>query len=231
MRVTKIRALIGLASLFLLGANQAHAADWFEGLSKKTPMVVNESSREIRLLAELKPSRFEPGWFTQLPGHHAVTWKGGKKSDEALFVTYVSDEDFYDAMRSLGAQPGNNLTTEAWTERDNPNSKAPKVKVKGDPVEILVYWKELESPVRLESALVDPSGKGIDMRFGGHKSFIEVWRSGCIACLQSCPGGKVSNHNYTLRDYAKDLATFKVNYSLVPKGHRRAVVIFRLKDA
>lgn len=210
-------------------AGNVTAAGWFQGLSKENPMIVDRAKGEIRLLTQLKPSRFEDGWFTQLPGHHAVTWKDGEKSDEALFMAYVSDSDFYDAMVSLGAKPGNNLTVKAWTERNNPDSEAAKAPVKGSRVDISVFWKGLEKPTPLKEILLDPSGRGVDMRFGGHKSLIPVWNSGCIVCMQSCPGGKISNHNYTLSDYAKGKAMFKPDYSVIPKGGRAGVVIFRLK--
>lgn len=207
----------------------ANAENLFEGLSSEKPIIIDKDNKEIRLLASLKPSRFEPGWFTQLPGHHAVTWEGGAKADEALLQTSVSDLEFYEAMISLGAAPGNNLTKEAWEERDNPNSQAPKVKVEGTELDVLVFWEGLEDPINLSQALIDPSGRGVQMRFGGHKDLISYWKSGCIVCMQSCPGGKVSNHNYTLGDYANGIGVFKVNYSKVPKGTTKAVVIFRIK--
>ncbi len=207
----------------------ALAQNFFAGLSREKPMTVDKDKKEIRLLANLKPSRFEPGWFTQLPGHHAVTWKGGRKGDEALFQTYVSDSEFHEAMIELGAKPGNNLTKEAWEERDNKKSKAPKMRVEGTPVDVLVYWQGLDDPINLTQALIDQSGKGVQMRFGGHKKLISYWKSGCIVCMQSCPGGKISNHNYTLADYADGIGVFGVNYSKVPKGTTNAVVIIQIK--
>ncbi|MEJ2716755.1 MAG: hypothetical protein P8182_06385, partial [Deltaproteobacteria bacterium] len=85
-------------------------------------------------------------------------------------------------------------------------------------------------PLPLEKLVKDPGGKGVDLRFGGQKALIPVWKSGCIVCLQSCPGGKISNHAYTIRDYVEGRATFTVDESRVPKGKRKAVVIIRLRD-
>jgi hypothetical protein len=50
-------------------------------------------------------------------------------------------------------------------------------------------------------------------------------------CLYSCPGGKVSNHAYTIRDYVNNSTTFMVDFSRVPRGKTRAVVILRLRGA
>ncbi len=206
------------------------ALDPMEGLSEKTPMIVDRQAREVRFLATLQPKAFGPGWFKQLPGHHAVTWSGGRKSDEALLSTYSSDTAVYDALISLGAKPGNNLTQEVWDERKNPKSRAPDRRVEGDPVAAFVWWEGLKDPFPLSALLCNPSGKKIDLRFGGHKSLIPVWKSGCIVCLQSCPGGKISNRSCTIRDYVNGKAVFKVNESVVPKGERKAVVILRLAD-
>jgi len=199
------------------------------GLSDTVPMVVDKTSREIRVLADLQPAAFAPGWFKQLPGHHAVTWKGGKKASEALLSAYVDDSAFYDAMISLGAKPGNNLPQAVWDERNDPNSALPATRVEGSRVEVSVWWEGLPKPVALHELVRDPSGKGVDLRFGGQKDLIPVWRSGCIVCLQSCPGAKISNHAYTIRDYVEGKAAFTASPAVVPDGVRKAVVIFRLK--
>lgn len=220
------RPLSFIASI-LLAAQVSLASDPMNGLSKDTPMVLDQQAREIRLLAGLQPDAFGPGWLRRLPGHHAVTWKGGRKSREAMLVTYASDAQVHDALISLGVKPGNNLTQEVWDERDNPKSKAPETRVAGDPVVALVWWEGLEEPLPLEAVLRNPTGKKIDLRFGGHKSLISVWRSGCIICMQSCPGAKISNRNSTMRDYVDGNATFAVNDAIVPAGKRDAVVIVR----
>jgi hypothetical protein len=211
-------------------ATSACAFDYLKGLSEGAPMIVDRKAREIRLLATLQPKAFGSGWFKQLPGHHAVTWKGGRKSHEALLSTFASDTEVYDALISLGAKPGNNLTQEVWDERKNPESKAPERRVEGDSVVSLVWWQGLKDPLPLSALLHNPSGKPVDLRFGGHKSLIPIWKSGCIICMQSCPGAKISNHTCTIRDYVEGKATFTVNEAVVPKGERKAVVILRLTN-
>lgn len=225
-----IRCCIGIVALLVANATFSLAFDYMKGLSEKSPMIVDREAREIRLLATLEPKAFGKGWFKQLPGHHAVTWRGGRKSHEALLVTFTSDTEVHDALISLGARPGNNLTQEVWDERKNRRSRAPETRVEGDPVAAFVWWEGLKDPLPLSALLHNPTGKEIDLRFGGQKSLIPVWKSGCIVCMQSCPGGKISNHSCTIRDYVDGKATFEVNEAVVPQGKRRAVVILRLTD-
>lgn len=215
--------------LLLACALLVHGADYMKGLDEAHPMIVGKKAGVVRVLAELQPDAFRGGWFTWTPGHHAVVWRGGKKASEALLAAYVSDADFHDAMVSIGAKPGNNMTSAAWEERKDKNSTAPDTRVEGSPVEASVWWAGLSQPLPVSALFNDPSGRGIDLRFGGNKELIPVWRSGCILCLQSCPGGKVSNHAYTIRDYVNGKGRFTLNTANVPEGRRRAVVIFRLR--
>jgi hypothetical protein len=224
------RLIAVVLAVLLAATTNLVSADPFADLDVNHPMVVDRNAKEVRILAELQPKAFSDGWLTSTPGHHAVTWKDGKKASEALLSAYVSDSDFHDAMISIGAKPGNNLTQATWNERNNSASKAPDARVEGSPVEVSVWWQGLGSPVPLESLFNDPSGRGVELRFGGQKSLIPVWKSGCIVCLQSCPGAKISNRSYTVRDYAQGKATFTLNDKNVPPGNRPAVVIFRLKE-
>ena len=164
-----------------------------------------------------------------MPGYHAVVWEKGKSSNQALFTAYSNDAVVHDAIMAVGAKPGNNLTMDAWEKRYDKSNPAPDTRVEGTPVEVLVWWNGLDDPKPLESLLVDPGGKGLDLRFGGNRSLIPKWNSGCIVCLQSCPGGKVSNRAYTIRDYVNGKSIFKVNKNTVPKEKRKVVVIFRVK--
>lgn len=229
-----LRTLIPLtavvtAMLWLINTNAA-LTGFLEGLDETRPMIVDKGAREVRILAELRPSAFVGGWFTSTPGHHAVAWKQGKKAGESLLVAYVSDADLHDALISIGATPGNNLSQAVWDDRYDKSSKAPDTRVEGSPLEVTVWWPGLKSPLPLASLFNDPGGRGIDLRFGGQKSLIPVWRSGCIICLQSCPGAKISNRSYTMRDYADGKATFTLNNESVPAEKRMAVVIVRVKE-
>jgi hypothetical protein len=224
------RILLGivLGVLCVSGAYPLYARELESfGVNPTRPIVVDRENCEVRISAQLQPKAFSGSWFGGTPGYHAVVWKGGKAAKEALLVSDADDSSLYEAMVSLGASPGNNLTISVWKERNNPKSPAPDTRVEGTPVQALVWWQGLASPVPLESMLHDARGRGLDMRFGGNKALIPQWKSGCIACLYSCPGGKVSNRSYTIRDYVEHPQNFSVNSAQVPEGRRQAVVIFR----
>jgi hypothetical protein len=206
-----------------------HAVNYMAGLSPEHPMEIDKSAGQVRILAELQPKAFKGGWFKSMPGYHAVVWKKGKAANQSLLAAYSNDAVVHDAIMAIGAKPGNNLTMNAWEKRYDKNNPAPDTRVEGTPVDVLVWWNGLEEPKPLESLLVDPGGKGVDLRFGGNRALIPKWNSGCIVCLQSCPGGKVSNRAYTIRDYVNGKSIFKVNEDIVPKGKRKAVVIFKVK--
>ncbi|MFC1834993.1 YdjY domain-containing protein [Thermodesulfobacteriota bacterium] len=232
MSMAATRISIIATTLLILSGVSAWSSGIKQGLDKANPIIVDKAKGEIRALAVLQPGAFSGGWLKRRPGHHAVVWQGGKSAGEALLTTFASDSELYTAMIAIGAKPGNNLTQAVWDDRNDDNSKAPETRVEGSPVDALVWWDGLEKPLPLKELLIDPDGKGVDLRFGGQKALIPVWRSGCVICLYSCPGGKISNHLYTIRDYVDGKKAFAVNKALVPDGKREAVVIFRLrKDA
>jgi hypothetical protein len=200
----------------------------FKGLDEKHPLQIDKGKAEVRILADLQPLAFFGSRLFGTPNYHAVVWKGGAAANEALLAAYTDDNSFYDAMISIGAVPGNNLTMAAWNDRKDKKSTAPDTRVKGTGVRVFVWWPDLPSPLPLQDLFLNSGGRGIDMRFGGNQALIPEWHSGCIACLYSCPGGKVSNHAYTIRDYVREPSNFSVNFSKVPKKKTKAVVIFRL---
>jgi len=200
----------------------------FKGLDEKHPLQIDRGNAEVCILADLQPLAFFGSRLFGTPNYHAVVWKEGAAANEALLAAYTDDNSFYDAMISIGAVPGNNLTMAAWNDRKDKKSTAPDTPVEGSRVRILVWWPDLPSPLPLQDLFLNSRGREIDMRFGGNQALIPEWHSGCIACLYSCPGGKVSNRAYTIRDYVREPANFSVNFSKVPKKKTKAVVIFRL---
>lgn len=66
------------------------------------------------------------------------------------------------------------------------------------------------------------------MRFGGNRRNIPEWESGCIVCLYSCPGSKVGNARYTVRDYEDGVTRFRVRAGALPRDDTRVGVILRL---
>ena len=194
-----------------------------------TKTVLTDSVNSVVYL----PGTFHPdayfGWFTHTKHYHAVVWDGGGASSASPFTTPVNDSTFYAALVKIGAIPGNNLRDEAWSQRKNRNHPAPDTRVQGSAIKLSVWWPALEKPLPVDSLFFDPGGQGIDLRFGGNLSLISKWHSGCIVCLYSCPGGKVSNNAYTIRDYVDNKTKFEIKKSIAPAKESPVVLIFKLR--
>jgi hypothetical protein len=216
----------GAALAFVLTPLIRHQNISFEGLTKDHPLIVDRENREIRVLALFTPENFVKG---NLPRYHAMVYRQGGASSDALLKSFADDVTIYDALVKIGAVPGNNLTVDTWEARYHESNPAPDMRIKGTPVEVLIYWEGLENPIPIDKIFNDPGGRGLDFRFGGNKSFIPLWNSGCILCLYSCPGSKVGNHEYTVRDYVKNTTSFSLKYErLPPKKDIPVIVIFRI---
>jgi hypothetical protein len=219
-------ALVSAPASSPLGA----APDLLLGLSPESPIAIDSTSGEVRLLAELQAKSFAGRAFSRMAGYHALVWKKGGSKREALLTSYVDDRTLHAALITIGAIPGNNLTQEVWDEREEMANPAADMRIEGTPMEMLVWWPGLETAVSIESLLVDPGGRGVDLRFGGNLDLADRWRSGCIVCLYSCPGSKVGNRAYTVRDWTQGTTEFSVNWELVPEKKSAAVVVFRIRE-
>ena len=165
-----------------------------------------------------------------MAGYHLIVWDSGRAVDHALFVADVSDVQVIDALEQLGAQPGDALDISTWDERQSAESTAPDRVIAGPPVQI-EFLLEDGTVRRLDEIVNDPGGRGFDMRFGGHSDNIPEWHSGCVVCLYSCPGSKVGNASYTVRDFVNGATHFEANADNVPEAGSRVTVRLSLGDA
>lgn len=191
------------------------------------PLVVDSLRREVRVFAVYQPGKFS-GFLRFVPNYHLLVWDDGSAARESLFSTPVPDTALITALERAGAVPGNNLTMDAWDKRKDPKHPAPQTRIAGTAVEVLVWWNSLSEPKPLAELLDDPGGRGLDFRFGGNRDLIHHWNSGCLVCLYSCPGSKVGNAAYTVRDYATGATTFSPRKERLPKANSEVVIIFRL---
>ncbi len=198
--------------------------------SEPAGQITRLSPTEIEFTATLTAGSFDNPLM--MPGYHAVVWRGGRSAHAALLRADVTDIQVLDALEALGAKPGNGLGLASWDERHNAQSSAPDRVIAGPPVEVLVRLPGRAQPVPLGDLILDrgaPAGsRGVQLRFGGHRANIEAWRSGCIVCLYSCPGSKLGNARYTVRDYTRDPARFRARTDLLPKDGTKVAVIVRL---
>ena len=162
-----------------------------------------------------------------MPGYHAIVWRGGRAAGAALFRAEVTDIQVLDALEALGGKPGNALGMDSWDERKDPKNPASDRQIAGPPVEILVRLPGRNAPVPLAALLEDPGGRGVEMRLGGHRANIPKWHSGCIACLYSCPGSKLGNARYTVRDYVRDTTRFRAKAGALPPDGTTVTILVR----
>jgi hypothetical protein len=188
--------------------------------------LIVRAPNEVEFTAVVNARAFDSGWV--MPGYHAIVWKGGRMAHAALLQAEVPDAQILDALTKLGARPGNNLPMEVWDERKNPKDPAADTVIAGPAVQILLRLPSQADLVPLASVLEDSAGRGLDMRFGGNAANIPKWKSGCIVCLYSCPGSKVGNARYTVRDYTKDVTRFRPKPGTLPPDGTRVGVVLRL---
>jgi hypothetical protein len=184
---------------------------------------------EIEFAATVHARAFDGTW--SMPGYHAIVAKGGRSAHAALLEADVSDTEVLDALEELGAKPGNNVPMEAWEKRRDRASRAPDTVMEGPSVEVLLRLPGRDGLVPLADVLRDPGGRGLDLRFGGNRANIPKWRSGCIVCLYSCPGAKVGNARYTVRDYVEGATRFTARDGALPPDGTRIGVVLRLLPA
>jgi hypothetical protein len=204
------------------------AAAAISGPERPAARVVVRQPREIEFTATVNAKTFQSGW--EMSGYHAIVWKGGGAAHAALLEAEVTDRQVLEALEDLGGKPGDNLPMEAWEERKNPKHPAPDLVIAGPAVEVLLRLPGHEGLVPLGSVLEDPGGRGLALRFGGNAANIPKWKSGCIVCLYSCPGSKIGNAKYTVRDYTRQATRFRVRPGILPPDGTPVRVVLRLSS-
>lgn len=214
----------------LIGSQILKAHAQSSNVAKPPNLVVDSLAGEVRVAATFQPKSFSGmlgGLIGIVPNYHFLVWDDGRASHEALFVTTVSDSQFVAALMKIGATPGNNLTLDAWDKRHDANHPAPQTRITGTPIKISILWENAKKEIAISELLDDSDGKGFDFRFGGNLEHQHHWHSGCVVCLYSCPGAKVGNAAYTIRDYMTNEKRFKLKEGSWPSAGTKATVIFR----
>ena len=187
-----------------------------------TVQVVNG---EVHFTATVQPEAMSRPFGVQ--GHHAIVWKGGKSKTWALFVADASDHDVRVALDSLGAHRGENLTEDSWNARDDAKNHEPDKRVEGTPIDVFVQWNR--SRIALSQLLAEKNRVAplLDFRYGGNERWQKDFKSGCIVCLYSCPGGAVGNHAHPIRDYVRDGVVYTSLVSKLPPSGTKVTIILK----
>ena len=98
---------------------------------------------------------------------------------------------------------------DAWEARRDPRNAAPDRRSAGERVEVLLRVPGRPALLPLAAALEDPGGRGLELRLAGNRANAPIWKSGCVVCLYSCPGGKIGNARYTVRDWETRATRFR----------------------
>lgn len=203
-----------------------------QGLACSSPhpagTIARVSDEAIEFSAVVNRTAFEKP--SDLAGYHLIVWRGGSSAAATLFRAEVTDVQVLDALESLGAAPGNALDIDTWDNRYEPQSHEPDRVIEGPRVAISVRVPGRERPLTLEEILTDPGSRGFDMRFGGHRDNIARWHSGCIVCLYSCPGSKVGNARYTVRDFVAGSTRFGVRPDVLPEDGTEVTIRISLVE-
>lgn len=172
--------------------------------------------RTVVLAATLHPEAYDDAWW-RFGGHHALTWEGGSQGHKALLRTPVPDRAVAAALAALGARDGGGVPVEAWDSRGDPASEAPDLRAEGDRLVV-----EVDLPgrgrVALAALLEDELGRDLDLRFVDNRRWIERFGSGCVICLSTCPGSKISNRAYTMRENHSGAMQFTARPGLPEDG-------------
>ncbi|HEX8253551.1 MAG TPA: YdjY domain-containing protein [Thermoanaerobaculia bacterium] len=189
--------------------------------------VIDRKAREVRVAATVQPRAMSRPFGVQ--GHHAIVWRGGRAKYWALFVSEVSDRDVRRALDSLGARRGENLTPDSWNAREDMKNREPDKRVEGSPIEVFVEWKGSKR-MPLASLLAEEKVAAplLDLRYGGNEQWQKNFKSGCIVCLYSCPGGAIGNHAHPIRDYVRDGVVYASRTDRLPPSGTKVTIILKV---
>lgn len=196
------------------------------GCSPESPdtLHIDIMNTQIKFQGTIHPKRYNT-YSDRANGHHFIVFSGGSNASKALINTDVVDDQILSGLEALGATAGNNLSQATWDERANPNSHEAGQRVSGTPIDIYVQWEEEFVPAFELFADIEPSD--VKIRFGGHADLIPVWKSGCVTCLFSCPGGRTSNETFTIRDQAQNKRSFFADESILPEDGTKVHIILK----
>ena len=206
-----------------------HAIVLFAALPAFAAPVVDRPHREVRFTATVQPNAMARPFGVQ--GHHAIVWKGGKSHKWALFVSNESDRDVRRALNALGARAGENLTADSWNARKDPQNREPDKRVEGTPIAVFVEWRGSGGRVPLSRLIAEANHPTplFDFRYGGNEVYQKEFKSGCIVCLYSCPGGAIGNHAHPIRDYVRDGVVYASIPDRLPPAGTKVTIILKLE--
>ncbi|MDA8236038.1 MAG: YdjY domain-containing protein [Clostridia bacterium] len=151
------------------------------GVSKESPIKVNKEEGTVTFLGAINAK------YLYETTRHGIVFEGGSNGDKAIFKAFATPEAFYNAVKEIGGNPGNNMT----------GKNKEQTQVQGDILDVVVTWEGADKEYSLNELIIDSNNKPLKMRFGGNLETALNVKTGCLFCLDSCPAGIASNSNYT----------------------------------
>ena len=90
-----------------------------------------------------------------------------------------------------------------------------------------VAWANHRLPLSQLIAETNHASPLLDFRYGGNERWQKDFKSGCIVCLYSCPGGAVGNHAHPIRDYVRDGVVYSSIISKLPPDGTKVTIILK----
>lgn len=184
------------------------------GVSEENPIKIDKDAKSVTIYTKYN------GKFETEATRHLAIFKDGKLSDMSIFSSYVSPEDFYNALEEVGAEAGNNMNA------DN----AATTKSEGSKLELTLAWAGQEGTVGIDDVVKDSNGKALDVRFSGNLDNAKEFNTGCITCLDSCFVGITSNGEYTLGAIEESkVVEFSVDVDKAPEDGTAVAITYTVK--
>ena len=145
-----------------------------------------------------------------------------------VFVAWATDVEVSEALAIVGARAENGeFGPKSYNERLNKNSPYPDYTPKGTPISVFVTWNEKggeKKTVEANEFLENSTGKKLEFVYVG-----KIHPSHCIACLYSCPGGKIANSALSVRDYFERGAHWKIKKGILPADGTPVLITLKVK--
>jgi hypothetical protein len=174
-------------------------------------LVINKDNKEIKMTATVNGK-----YFTEAT-RHGVVAVGGSNYEKSVLKGDANEIDFYDALITIGATPGNNVTMDDMKKA---------VKVEGSKLNVFVTWDGLGKEIAFNDIIKSSDPRPTDIRFGGNLENAKDKKTGCVLCLDSCAVGITSNASYETG--ASSTVKFYGDKDVLPKDGTKVTVIFRL---
>lgn len=211
MKFKKMIVTVLGAGLLVVGgtafAPQSVQAAKSYGVSDSKPIKVNKAKHEVYLETTVN------GTYLNQPTRHVIVNEKGSNGSKSLLKTKVTPNQFYAALKKVGAKPGNNLTAK---------SKAGS-KIKGTKLNVSFVIKNKQVAANKAVQVKGKDAKNLDFRFGGNKAHAAKMKTGCVLCFDSCPVGIASGATYGF-SYGEH---FTGKASVLPKDGQHMVVVVK----